>query len=179
MAMMKPPFLASDKNPPIAGLVPVPELCGEDDEDTALLREMSHDAEGYLRSFSWCMDVRGAYYGGGVGGVFAIFLFNIQPSRQEVGTWMWTVVGDVPSAYLPVEDASTAKEVFTSYVRGLSKWIELARLGQSGTPDEGVPPINVPPTPEWADKLEHRLQSLVLIIKPFFDDDKAESEYVN
>jgi hypothetical protein len=175
---MKPSFPDKDTNPPTAGLVPMSELSG-DDEDASLLRRMSHEAEAYLRSFSWCKDVCRAYFGGGVGGVFAIFLFNIQASRQGVGAWMWIIVGDVPSAYLPLEDASTAKEAFTSYVRGMSKWVELARLGQSGTPDEGVPPINVPPTPEWADKLERKLQSLVLIIKPFFDDDNAESEYVN
>ena len=64
--MMKPPFLASDKNPPVAGLVPVPELCGEDDEDTACSEKCRTMQKGICVPFSWCMDVRGAYYGGGV-----------------------------------------------------------------------------------------------------------------
>jgi len=31
---------------------------------------------------------------------------------------------------------------------GMSKWVEHARRGQSGTPDDGVPPVNVPATPD-------------------------------
>lgn len=152
---------------------------GEDEEDSSLLKAMARDAEAYLRSFSWCSNVSNSYSGGGVGGVFAIFLFNIHPMRPEIGTWMWAIVGDVPFAYLPLEDASSAREVFNVYVRGMNRWVEFARLGRSGTPDDGVPPVDVPPTREWAEKVEHRIHSLVLIMKPFFDGDAVDSEQVN
>ena len=52
-------------------------------------------------------------------------------------------------------------------MRGMSKWVELARQGRSGTPEDGVPPVNVPATPEWAERLEPRLYSLTLIVIPF------------
>jgi hypothetical protein len=60
----------------------------------------------------------------------------------------------------------------------MSKWVELAREGRSGTAKDGVPPLDVPTTPEWAEKLEQRLHSLRLIVQPFFDD-TGESNQVN
>ena len=161
-------------------MVPVELITGDDDEDTALLRRMAQDAEAYLRSFSWCKEVSGSFFGGGVGGIIAVFLFNIRPTRPAVGSWIWIIVGEIPSAYLPLEDAGSPAEVFKTYLGGMSKWVALAREGRSGTADDGIPPVNVnvPATAEWAEKLEQRLHSLPLIVQPFFDD-AGESNQVN
>jgi hypothetical protein len=175
---MNPHVPESDDDVPAIDVVPVTEMRGADDEDTALLRAMSREAEEYLRTFSWCDDVRSSYFGGGVAGVFAVFLFHIRSARPEVCHWIWIVVGDIPFAYLPVEDASTAKEVFNAYVRGMRNWVELARLGRSETAGDDVPPIDVASTPEWAEKLQHRLNSLMLMVQPLFDGD-SESDYAN
>lgn len=164
-----------DLNAPVVGVVPVEGMTGDDEQDTLLLGQMSEKAEAYLRSFSWCGNVVSSFFGGGVGGVFAVFLFNICPARPEVSPWIWIVVGDIPSAYLPLEDAKSPREVFETYLLGMSKWVELARNGQNGTADDGVPPVNVPATPEWAEKVEQRLNSLRLIIQPFFDDASESS----
>jgi hypothetical protein len=178
---MKPPsesYSGSDSDTPVAGVVPIASIVGEDEEDTASLRRMSMGADAYLRSFSWCGEVLRAFFGGGVGGIFAVFLFNIHPTRPEVSSWIWIVVGDIPSAYLPLEDCKSSAEVFEIYMLGMSKWVELARQGRSGTADDGVPPLNLPATPEWAEKLEQRLHLLALIMKPFFDE-TDESAQVN
>jgi hypothetical protein len=139
---------------------------------------MSQDAEAYLSSFSWCKEVLGSFFGGGVGSIIAVFLFNIRPARPAVGSWIWIIVGDIPSAYLPLEDAKSPAEVFKTYLWGMSKCVELAREGRSGTADDGIPPVDVPATPEWAEKLEQRLHSLRLIVQPFFDN-TGESNQVN
>jgi len=178
MTQPSEPSSASDSDAPVAGVVPVERMAGDDEDDTALLRGMSKEAEAYLRSFSWCGNVFSSFFGGGVGGIFAVFLFNIHPSRPGVGSWIWIIVGDIPSAYLPLVDAKSPAEVFKTYMLGMTKWVELARQGREGTADDGVPPVNVPATPEWADKLEHRLHSLTLIVKPFFDE-TDESTQVN
>jgi hypothetical protein len=107
MPLLPKPPSGNDSDAPIAGVVPVELMTGEDDEDTALLRRMSQDAEAYLRSFSWCKEVSGSFFGGGVGGIIAVFLFNIRPARPAVGSWIWIIVGDIPSAYLPLEDAAS------------------------------------------------------------------------
>ena len=139
-----------DSDSPVKGLIPVHAMKGGDEEDTLLLQQMSGDAEAYLRSFSWCGDVQAVFFGGGVGGVFAVFLLNIQPMRPDVDPWIWVVTGDIPSAYLPIEDARTPAEVFNVYLRGMKKWVEYARSEQTETAGDDVPPVNVPATPEWA-----------------------------
>jgi hypothetical protein len=151
-------------------LVAAENIAGDDEQDTILLRKMSEEAKQYISSFSWCDTILDAYFGGGVGGIFAIFFFHIRPTRPEVDAWIWVVVGDIPPAYLPVADCQSPAEVFRTYIRGMNKWVELARLGQTGTADEGVPPVNVPVTPEWAEKLNQRLHGLTLAVKPFFED---------
>ena len=58
----------------------------------------------------------------------------------------------------------------------MSKWVERARLGQAGTPDQGIPPVDVLPTPEWAERLNQKLYGLTVAVKTLFDD---ESNTVN
>ena len=79
-------------------------------------------------------------------------------------------MGDIPPAYLPISDCQSPTEVFRTYINGMSRWVKLARLGQTGTPEQGIPPVNVPATPEWAEKLERRLDGLILAVRPFFED---------
>jgi hypothetical protein len=152
-------------------LVPAGDISGGDEQDTILLRTMLEDANEYISSFSWCGTVLSSYFGAGVGGIFAVFLFHIRPSRPGIDPWIWVVVGDIPSAYLPVADCQSPADVFRTYIQGMSKWVELARLGRTGTPDQGVPPMNVPATPEWAEKLNQRLNGLTLAVTPFFEDE--------
>jgi len=118
---------------------------------------MSEDAKQYISSFRWCETILSSYFGGGVGGIFAIFFFHIRPTSFDVAPWIWIVVGDIPSAYLPVTDCESPAEVFRSYLPGMNRWVEFARKGQNGTPEQGVPPVNVPATPEWAERLNQKL----------------------
>jgi|SRR5580700_6794658 hypothetical protein len=157
-------------------LIPSQNIVGDDEQDTVLLRKMSDEAKDYISSFPWCATILDEYFGGGVGGIFAIFFLHIRPNRTGIDPWIWVVVGDVPSAYLPVADCQSPAQVFRTYINGMSKWVELARLGKTGTPDQGVPPVHVPATPEWAERLNQKLYGLTLAVKPFFED---ESNTVN
>jgi hypothetical protein len=152
-------------------LVSSESLVGDDEQDTALLRGMSRDARDYLSSFSWCGSVLDSYFGGGVGGIFAVFFFHIRPNSSEVDPWIWIVVGDIPPAYLPLTDCNSPAEVFRVYIECMSRWVEFARRGQPDAVDSpDVPPVNVPPTPEWAEELGRRLQSLARSVKPLFEE---------
>jgi hypothetical protein len=157
-------------------LVSKAKICGDDETDTVLLRKMSDEAEQYLSQFSWCSEVLETYFGGGVGGIFAVFFLRIRPKRREVDPWIWVMVGDIPSAYLPVSDCDSPVEAFETYVAGMSRWVELAREGKDGSEEEDVPPVDIPATPEWAERLNEKLQVLMLVIRPFF---KEESPYLN
>jgi len=156
--------------PPLAStVVPVEQMEGDDDEDTALLKEMSKRAKDYILSFRWCDSIESGYFGGGVGKILAIFLFKINSTNPEVDPWEWVVVGDIPPAYLPLEDAGTSLEVFDLYVGGMKRWVQFAREGVSPLPEDCVPPIEVPATPEWAKELNGRLDSLNELVRCHFE----------
>ena len=90
----------TDNLAPVPDVVPVEQMSGDDDEDTALLRGMLEEAKNYIQSFSWCDSIISSYFAGGVGKVFAIFLFKINSSHRDVDPWEWVFVGDIPPAYL-------------------------------------------------------------------------------
>jgi len=154
---------------PVAGLVPAEEMTGEDAEDSAELRVLLDQARRYILSFSWCDSIVGSYFAVGAGKVFAIFLFHISPTRPEVDQWIWIIVGDIPSAYLPLADCRSTREVFETYIDGMNRWVKLARQGQAAGPEDRVPPVNVPATPEWAEKLDMRLRLLTEFGRPLLD----------
>ena len=154
---------------PVSNVVPVERMAGDDDGDTAVLRQMLEEAERYLLSFSWCGSIVSAYFGGGVAKILAIFLFNITPARPDVNEWIWTIVGDIPPVYLPLEDCKSVMEAFDTYIDGMRRWAMLAREGRVGTPEDGVPPVNLPATPESAEKLEVKLRVITDGVRPFFE----------
>lgn len=161
-----------------AGLVPSDRVSGDDATDTELLREMAIRATRYIESFSWCETVLDSYFGGGFGGIFAVFFFHILPNRSDVDPWIWVMVGDVPPAYLQLSDSASPAQAFRNYFRGMSKWVELARKGETGTAEQGVPQVNVPATPEWAEKLNQKLHGLALCIKPIFEGGEDDKELI-
>ncbi|HKW73931.1 MAG TPA: hypothetical protein VJN64_00270 [Terriglobales bacterium] len=122
-------------------LVPVRDIAGDDDEDTRLLWGMADEARTYFASFSWCKEIYTGYFAGGVGGVFAIFLFHIRPARTEVDPWIWAVVGNIPPAYLPISDAASPREAFETYISGMRRWVKAALSGDK----KAAAAANVPP----------------------------------
>jgi hypothetical protein len=138
-------------------VVPVDQMRGDDDEDTALLKSMATEAREYLSSFAWCSRILRQWFGTGVGGVVAVFLFELESSNDDVPPFVWIVVGDVPPAYLVTDDLETAPAALGGYVEEMRVWVERVREGGSL---EDVIPVNAPPTRENADKLESRLNTI-------------------
>ena len=167
--MRLPSNSRADDNIPVHNVVPVEQMTGDDDEETALLRVMLEQATDYIGSFSWCDSVVSAYFAGGVGKIFAIFLFKIISRRPDVDSWEWVFVGDVPQAYLPLEDARSKMQAFETYIEGMKRWVEVARKGRERKPEDCCPPINVPATPEWAEILDRRLPLLIELVRPFIE----------
>lgn len=150
---------------PVRGVVPLEQMTGGDDEDTKLLRVMASGAQNYLHCFPWCRGIRESYYGDGYGGIVAVFLFRIEPSRPEVDEWLWVVFGDVPPAYLVTDTCKTPSEALEAYLEEISKWVASARDGRSS---KDVIPVYVPPTPQNAADVERRMRILREVIVPAF-----------
>ena len=153
---------------PVPDVVPADQMRGDDEEDTTFLRQMLEQAKSSIQTFSWCDSIISSYFAGGIGKVFAIFLFKINTSHPDVDQWEWVFVGDIPPAYLPLEDAATKMAAFETYIEGMKRWADLARQGREPAPEDCCPPIKVPATPEWAEKLDKRLRSLSDVARPFF-----------
>jgi len=148
---------------PVSGVVPVSQMAGEDDDDTERLRKMETDAREFISHFDWCEGIRDLYFGGGIGDVFAVFLVRIAPAQTSVDEYLWIVVGDIPSAYLVVDDSPIPQRAIEGYVWEMRKWVALAKEGRTSG---DVIPVNAPATPEWAEKLESRLNALEQKIIP-------------
>ncbi len=101
-----------------SGLIPSSLIEGGDEQDTTLLLKMSEEAFQYISSFSWCDDIHHSYFGGGVGGIFAVFFFHIRATRPHVDPWIWIIVGDIPPAYLPLSDCGIASRCFPATFAG-------------------------------------------------------------
>ncbi|MGA3102543.1 MAG: hypothetical protein ABSD61_11835 [Terracidiphilus sp.] len=150
---------------PVSGVIPVSEMVGEDDEETVRLRELEESARGFLLQFEWCEAIREFYFGDGVGDVFGVFLARIEPAKPDIDEYLWIVVGNLPSAYLVIDDSPTPKDALEAYIEEMRKWVVLAKRGEH-SPD--VIPVNVPATPEWAEQLEGRLDALEKEIIPIW-----------
>ena len=108
------------------------------------------------------------------GGIFAVFFFHIRSNRVDVDPWIWIVVGDIPPSYLPLSDCESPREVFRTYIHGMSRWVEFARKGETGAPSPwDVPPVDLPPTPEWAERLNQKICGLTIAVKPFFEEESS------
>ncbi len=135
----------------------VSKMRGDDAEDTRLLRGLLEEAVGFLAAMSWCKAIEETYFGMGVGGVFGVFLFRIKPAKEGVDEWLWVVVGDLPPAYLVTDLAPNPEKALLTYIREMRRWITAVRKGRSL---DDVIPVNAPPTPQYADMLESRVNFL-------------------
>jgi hypothetical protein len=137
-------------------VVPVQQRKGEDEGDKRLLDIAFDEASSFIRQFSWCKGVKEAYFGLGVGGVVAAFLFRIVPIDKN-DEWLWVIIGDLPSAYLVTDEASNPSAALRVYCKMMEEWIQSVRDGKSL---DDVFPVNVPPTNQNADLLAKRIALL-------------------
>ena len=141
----------------LSTVVRADRIVGEDDEETALLLEMFDEARGFITSFAWCRDIAEEFFGLGVGGVVAVFLFRIEPALADVDEWLWVIVGDLPPAYVVTDASNNPPCALAAYVIQMLQWVHAV---QQGRPVDKLIPVNVPPTVANANMLESRLAFL-------------------
>ena len=141
----------------VSALVAEGEIAGEDEEETALLKEFAAEARSFISGFPWCREVVAVYLGLGVGGVVGVALVNIAPARREVDECLWVVVGDLPPLYLTEEAGHDPASALATYISLMREWVAAVR---EGTSLDEVVPVDAAPTREHADMLESRLSFL-------------------
>jgi len=142
---------------------PVNLIEGENALDTQLLREMAEEARDFISSHDWCERVDHQYLAYGIGGVVGVFLILITPRDKNVDKWLWAIVGDLPPAYIVVEDNPTASDALDAYCSEMRSWVEAVERGDR---IGDLIPVNAPATPEFARELRGRLEYLRLKVLP-------------
>jgi len=138
-------------------LTTIDKISGDSEKDTRLLRRMAEEGQKFLLSFHWCKAIQKGWFGWGVGGIAAVFLFEVVPAHADVDKLLWVIVGDLPLAYLVVDESPTPLDALKTYLELMQEWITAVREGKS---TEECIPVNSAPTRESADALEARLNFL-------------------
>lgn len=141
--------------PDMRKVVPVNKMRDGDAQDEILLRKMFEEATTYLKSHKWCPEIEETYFGFGVGGVIAVFLFKLKKKINDADDYLWVVAGDLPPAYFVADRATNPKEALEVYCELMDEWVEAVT---KGTSLDDVYPVNVPPTPEYAKMLSSRIE---------------------
>jgi len=145
------------------GMVSIDCIVGDSAVDTCLLLEMATEAHEFMRAKEWCERVDHQYFAYGIGGVVAIFLIQITPRFEDVDNWLWVIVGDLPPAYIVVEDNPTAADALDAYCLEMKEWVEAVEKDESV---EELIPVNSPATRENAEQLRGRIEFLRAEILP-------------
>jgi hypothetical protein len=128
----------------------LPNILGEDDDETTRLKEMGTTAGEYASSFKWCPPIKQVYFADGVGGIVGVFLVELARKIQggaDGDDRLWVVVGDV-------EPKDSPGEALERYCAMMEDWITAVLAGGDL---RKVYPVDAPPTKENADQLKSRL----------------------
>lgn len=138
-------------------VTPISRMNWDADEESKLLHGYFEEALEEINYYTWHDGVLESFFGIGVGGIFAVFLFKVKPNRPEVDEYMWVVVGDLPPAYITCEDAPNPACALDGYVGAMDEWVGAAIAGDS---IDNIIPVNVPATAENGRLLKTRLRFL-------------------
>jgi hypothetical protein len=118
------------------------------------VRELANEASSFIATQSWCQSVKAVRLAWACAGVLGVFQVDLQPARAEVDSTLWVIVGDLPPAYLVLDESPTWKDALRGYVAEMSRWVHAVK---HGLPLDDVIPVAAEPSQEHADMLAGRL----------------------
>ena len=116
--------------------------------------ELAQRASAFLLSHPWCRSVTSVHLGWAIAGVVGVFQLKLVPARADIDDTLWVVVGDLPPAYLVLDQSPSWREALENYVYEMRRWVSAVRKGEHLT---DIIPVNVEPTLSWANELDGRL----------------------
>jgi len=118
------------------------------------LNDIHRKAVGYLLSFRWCAKIRDSFIYTNLGDVFCIFLFEIDNTASADDSFLWVIVGDIPSMYLDIHGPKSTNAVVRRYIDLAEDWIATVK---NGLPVDNCFPFNAEPDLELAELLEKKI----------------------
>jgi hypothetical protein len=102
------------------------------------------------------------------GYILGLIFFHVVSVDQHAPQYVWVIVGDIRPAFFDAQEYSDAKAVLRHYIDGMKAWVDCASNGQ--ILDTSIIQVNVPPTREWAKRLQTRLTIIEEEIMPYLQD---------
>lgn len=137
-------------------------------QDVEDMLGMHQEAQEFLEYYDWCSAIKETFCGLMYPGIVAVFLFRIATAGPDVDEWVWVVVGDLPPAYLTVEECPNPATALDGYNGAMQEWVDAATKGKSVA---DIIPVNVPATPEHAAMLRSRIEFLEENILSLYQED--------
>ena len=139
-----------------SSLVPLGQIQGEDASETSQLESMFREAAEYIESHHWARPVAEAYMGIGIGGVLAVWLLRFaEKVGDDADEYLWVINGDLPSAYLVIDQARDPVSALEVYCDLMVDWAQAVMEGKD--PGE-VFPVDAPTDGEHANMLLDRVR---------------------
>lgn len=135
----------------------IDEYAAVADVGTPTFLKLFHGAREYVCSLTWVKRVQQSFVGLVLADRAAVFLYETVPVKRGVDRFHWIVWGDVPAAYLVLDDAPDPESAVDAYLFEVRNWIAAVR-GQDSLPD--VMPVDWPKTQEGADQLEQLIKGV-------------------
>ena len=121
------------------------------------VEEMMYEAREFLNFYTWVDKIIGAYVGILYVGIVGVFLFKIKSTRKGISSWVWVIVGDLPPAYITIDDCPNPATALDGYIGAMLDWVDAAK---EGSLVNNLIPVNIPATEENATRLKTRLDFL-------------------
>lgn len=148
------------------------EYISAQQEDIDEIELLYNEAKEFIKFYDWCSEIEEAYVGMLYPGIVAVFLFEIIPERKGVDKWIWVIVGDLPPAYITIDQCPNPATALDGYIGAMLEWVEAAQKGNSVAE---LIPVDVPATKDNGDKLKDRLDFLDRrILSEYQQDLKAQ-----
>ena len=111
-------------------------------------------AQNYLLGYRWARSIQRNFIGYVEPGILAVFLFKIEPEHQDVDPWIWVIVGDLPSAYIPCFEITDPWSALDGYLYEMERWSDaVLRNG----PLDNLFPVDADATTLLAESLKDRI----------------------
>jgi hypothetical protein len=111
-------------------------------------------AVSYLQAQRWSGRVGETHVGYLEPGIVGVFLFHLPERSEEVDPWIWVVVGDLPSAYIPCFEINSPRAALDGYAFEMERWASAVSEGRS---TRGLYPVGVPEDDALAADLTSRM----------------------
>jgi hypothetical protein len=96
--------------------------------DRTLLSDLRSKLDRYLLEFRWVDEVQAVWWGTGVPPLVGVCLVRIV-TASDVDDFLWVIVGDLPSAYLVLDDLPTPQDAALCYLDHMKHWVDGVRNG--------------------------------------------------